>query len=525
MADKSHNQTDKLLEQMEKRISAIYAEAQVDMKKKAEAYFDAFIAEGDRKLKLVKAGKLSEDEYQKWVKNKIAYGKRFDQFKQQYAEAMSHVNEIAAAYINDQLPEIYALNYNGAGEDIASQVGGYSFTMADANTVKNLAKTNDTLLPYKYIDGKKDVRWNTQKVNAAITQGILQGESIPNIAKRLAKKIPEMNKASAIRNARTATTGAECAGRQSQYEYATKNGIQLQREWIAAIDMRTRHAHRLLDGQLADVDKPFESELGDIMFPGDPEAHPANVYNCRCTTAARVIGFNKAQVQKATEKAENQERIRRRREEYFARKQQSSEPDFENMTRAQLGKYVSENISAKFGDVSGVNADFYRKTVKAVKRVETKYGKIDGLNIEFGGIKGNAYAQYDPKTKTLYLKKKGSLSQFADSIARADERTIRKYGIKYNAESSYEGIVFHELAHAIDHDGSWSLSKSLGATDDILIKSRSISFYARDRGMPNLPRATEATAENISSYFMGNTDKIDKDVLTIIEEYFKRKKK
>ena len=58
MADKSHNQTDKLLEQMEKRISAIYAEAQVEMKKKAETYFDAFIAEGDRKLKLVKAGKL-----------------------------------------------------------------------------------------------------------------------------------------------------------------------------------------------------------------------------------------------------------------------------------------------------------------------------------------------------------------------------------------------------------------------------------------------------------------------------------
>ena len=117
------------------------------------------------------------------------------------------------------------------------------------------------------------------------------------------------------------------------------------------------------------------------------------------------------------------------------------------------------------------------------------------------------------------------MSQFSDSIARADEKTMRKYGIKYNAESSYEGTVFHELAHAIDHDGGWSLSRSLGATDDILIKSRSISFYARDRGMPNLPRATEATAENISSYFMGNTDKIDKDVLAIFEEYFKRKKK
>ena len=273
------------------------------------------------------------------------------------------------------------------------------------------------------------------------------------------------------------------------------------------------------------IDKPFENSIGKIMFPGDPSADGANVYNCRCTLVSKVKGFKKAQVEKATEKAENQERIRRRREEYFARKRQPSEPDFENMTRAQLDKYVSENISAKFGDVSGVNTDFYRKTVKAVKRVESKYGKIEGLHIEFGGVRQTDYAHYDPTTKTLHLKKKGSLSQFAESIAKADERAMRKYGIKYNAESSYEGTVFHELAHAIDHDTGWSLSKALGANNEILSKSRSISFYSRTQGSISAPKASEATAENVSSYFMGNTDKIDKDVLAIIEEYFKRKKK
>ncbi len=524
MADKTHIATDQILADMEAHLSAIYDQAAKDIEEKAAAYFAQFERLDGQKRELLKSGKLTAEEYEAWRRGKMMYGKRWTALKEQIAEQYANVNRAAVAYVNDQLPEVYAINYNGSGAELESAVKGYAFELTDAQTVKNLATSDKTLLPYKYLDGVKDVRWNTQKVNSAVLQGILQGESIPKLARRL-RTVTEMNRASAIRNARTTVTSAECKGRQDSYERAEAGGIKLQREWIAAIDGRTRHAHRLLDGQLADVDKPFKSELGEIMYPGDPEAHPSNVYNCRCTIAAKVIGFNKVQVQKATEKAENQERIRRRREEYFARKQQSSEPDFENMTRAQLDKYVSENISAKFGDVSGVNTDFYRKTVKAVKRVETKYGKIDGLNIEFGGIKGNAYAQYDPKTKTLYLKKKGSLSQFADSIAKADEKTMRKYGIKYNAESSYEGTVFHELAHAIDHDGGWSLSKSLGATDDILIKSRSISFYARDRGMPNLPRATEATAENISSYFMGNTDKIDKDVLTIIEEYFKRKKK
>jgi len=45
--------------------------------------------------------------------------------------------------------------------------------------------------------------------------------------------------------------------------------------------------------ELAAVDKPFRSELGDIMYPGDPAAHPANVYNCRCTLGSKIIGFIK----------------------------------------------------------------------------------------------------------------------------------------------------------------------------------------------------------------------------------------
>ena len=520
MADTAHYQTDLKLEEMEKRLSAIYSRAEKEIQKTADEYFAKFAKQDEAKRKLLEQGKITEDEYKKWRKGKVMYGKRFAEMKEQCAKQLLNVNQTALAYVNGELPEVYALNYNALAGAVDG-VGGYSFTLVDADTVRNLAVTDTSLLPYKELDPAKDIPWNMKKINAETLQGILQGESMDKIAKRL-RNVQEMNKTQAIRSARTIVTGAENKGRQDSYARAEADGIILQKEWLATNDSRTRHSHAVLDGAIVDQDKKFDNGL---MYPGDPSGRPEEVYNCRCTLVAKVNGFKKAQVQKTVEKSENQERIRRRREEYFARKQQTSEPDFENMTMAQLDKYVSENISAKFGDVSGVNTDFYRKTVKAVKRVETKYGKIDGLNVEFGGIKGNAYAEYDPKTKTLHLKKKGSLSQFADSIAKADEKTMRKYGIKYNSESSYEGTVFHELAHAIDHDGGWSLSKSLGATDDILIKSRSISFYARDRGMPNLPRATEATAENISSYFMGNTDKINKDVLTIIEEYFKRKKK
>ena len=240
---------------------------------------------------MVKAGKLSEDEYKKWRKKKLLYEKQAKERANEIAAELSRVNEMAMAYVNGELPEIYGLNYN-AIEKTIEEIGGYSFTLVDADTVRNLALSDETLLPYKYIDGNKDIRWNTKKVNAEILQGILQGESIPDIAKRLSN-VTEMNKTAAIRNARTSVTSAECKGRQDSYIRATNDGIILKREWIATNDGRTRHSHRLLDGQIAEVDKPFKSELGDIMYPGDPEADPSNVYNCRCTIAAKVMSFKK----------------------------------------------------------------------------------------------------------------------------------------------------------------------------------------------------------------------------------------
>ena len=291
MADKAHRLTDEKLEEMEKRLSAIYSRADKEITKKYNDILQKISIQDRKKRELVKAGKLSEDEYKKWRKKKLLYEKQAKERANEIAAELSRVNEMAMAYVNGELPEIYGLNYN-AIEKTIEEIGGYSFTLVDADTVRNLALSDETLLPYKYIDGNKDIRWNTKKVNAEILQGILQGESIPDIAKRLSN-VTEMNKTAAIRNARTSVTSAECKGRQDSYIRATNDGIILKREWIATNDGRTRHSHRLLDGQIAEVDKPFKSELGDIMYPGDPEADPSNVYNCRCTIAAKVMGFKK----------------------------------------------------------------------------------------------------------------------------------------------------------------------------------------------------------------------------------------
>ena len=275
MEDKAHRLTDLKLEEMEKRLSTIYSRAKKEIQQTADEYFSKFAKQDEAKRKLLEQGKITEEEYTKWRKGKVMYGKRFTEMKEQCAKQLLNVNQTALAYVNWELPEVYAINYN-ALESAVDGVGGYSFTLVDADTVRNLAVTDTSLLPYKEIDPAKDIPWNMKKINAETLQGILQGESMDKISKRLLN-VQEMNKTQAIRSARTIVTGAENKGRQDSYARAEADGIILERTWLATNDSRTRHSHAVLDGETKPIDTPFSNGL---MYPGDPDGSPEEVYNC-----------------------------------------------------------------------------------------------------------------------------------------------------------------------------------------------------------------------------------------------------
>jgi uncharacterized protein with gpF-like domain len=67
---------------------------------------------------------------------------------------------------------------------------------------------------------------------------------------------------------------------------------ELEKEWIAANDHRTRHSHRAVDGTVVDLDGKFavSTPKGGVDYmagPGDPTASAANLCNCRCSSATR----------------------------------------------------------------------------------------------------------------------------------------------------------------------------------------------------------------------------------------------
>ena len=304
--DLGHRLTDKQLAALERRIAKLYREAGEELQETIDAYFEQF-AKRDEEMKAligtVQNGKeWTEADYKQWRLNQIGRGERYQAMRDKVAHRVTDANAVAVSYINDETPGIYSLNRNYAAYTIEQVAGNVGFDLWDEQTVKRLMVEQPDLMPYyppkRALKRGIDLAYGKKQITASVTSSILQGKSIKHMADDLQKRITTMSRDSAIRTARTAVTGAQNAGRMDSYAAAEKMGIKLKREWVATLDNRTRHAHAMLDGQQADIDKPFKVDGYDIMFPGDTSAPGYLVYNCRCTLIAAVEGVDTSSAQR-----------------------------------------------------------------------------------------------------------------------------------------------------------------------------------------------------------------------------------
>jgi uncharacterized protein with gpF-like domain len=53
--------------------------------------------------------------------------------------------------------------------------------------------------------------------------------------------------------------------------------------WILGYVQLQVDDHLAADGQVQDIDEPFDVGGEQLMYPGDPAGSPGNTINCRCT--------------------------------------------------------------------------------------------------------------------------------------------------------------------------------------------------------------------------------------------------
>lgn len=315
--DEGKKRAEKMLKELEEKISYEYYSAARETEEKLNKHLNDFAHKDAVKRQQLRSGFITPKEYNDWRVGQVMVGRRWEVLNEELVAVMNNADKAAAELMDSHVKEVYATNRNYAEYSIDMAIGQHisEWTLYDKATVERLLLRNPNMLPdptkrvLANVAAGRAQLWERRQIQSVMLQGILQGESIPKIAKRsrqelgeswyveeiknrnkktarqVARELERKNRNAAIRNARTMTTSAENAGRIDCFKQAQTIGINLQKTWMATDDSRTRKSHAALDGETVPVKEEFSNGL---MYPADLMGAPEEVYNCRCTLVAEV---------------------------------------------------------------------------------------------------------------------------------------------------------------------------------------------------------------------------------------------
>lgn len=297
MSDQAHDYAERKIAEFQAEVWEVYQQAQADAQEALAKFLKRFEKEDAKRRELVEKGEMTKAEYKAWRSGQILRSKQLSSTLDQVSQAMVNANQVAMAALSGKLPEVYAENANYSAFWVCKETGlAVGFDLVDPDTVQHMLTAGETLFMAPGVNVAKDKLWNRKLMASQLTQGVLLGESIPKMARRV-QRVTGSNYAAAVRTARTAVTGAENAGRVHSYKRAKDMGIKLQKEWLATLDGRTRHSHRQLDGQKIPNEEGAKFDNG-CRYPGDPQGRYDEICNCRCTLVAAIEGVDTSDVER-----------------------------------------------------------------------------------------------------------------------------------------------------------------------------------------------------------------------------------
>ena len=372
----------------------------------------------DRKLRILESDELTQSriyriEYQKVLKKQV----------EAVLEKL-HADEYST--IQQFLSDTYTDGFVGTAYDMHGQ--GVPLIMPiDKNAAVKAVITDSKISEGLYEALGVDTKKLKNSISAEITRGIASGLPHSDIARNIARyaKAP-LSRAKTI--VRTEAHRIQEASAQDARKVAVSKGANVVKQWKAILDGDTRHSHRKLDGQIREVDEPYELGGKKAMYPGD-FGDPAEDCNCRCRSVQRArVALNETELQKLKDRAE-----------FFGL---DKTEDLEEFKKKYLKASEKEEISLENTVKNGIIKE--RDTTKGIgiqyfaKMPEEKFTAYS-LNPEKAPDKAKAFKEalgYD-------------LSNYADLIQNIndhidEDRFVEKgdigYGMRYEYVLELEGI-------------------------------------------------------------------------------------
>lgn len=243
------------------QIRAVYQRAYIDIERKIQA--------------------LSADELTQSKIYQIEYQKAL---KKQIAAILDNLNSKQYDTIQQYLKDSYTDAFLGVMYDIQGQGVPLIFPINQEEVAKAIVHDTKLKKPM-YEELGYNVDQLKKTIAGEISRGFANGYSYDEIARNIRNYgRVSMNKAYTI--ARTESHRIREQSAEDARNRAKEAGADILKQWDSTLDSRTRPTHRKLDGQIRELDEPFEVNGYKAMYPGGFGIAKEDI-NCRCTVLQR----------------------------------------------------------------------------------------------------------------------------------------------------------------------------------------------------------------------------------------------
>lgn len=219
----------------------------------------------------------------------IIYQKQYQEaLKKQIDGVLEQLDGNSFATVADYLSKTYENGFIGVLYDLHGQGIPLVFPMDQEKVVQAL-QVDSKISSGLYKRMGEDTNKLKKSIRTELSRGIANGSSWNQIAIRIAMGMNSPFKKALNRTMTIVRTEGHRIQQEASFQCqqeARGQGANVEKQWDATMDGITRPHHRELDGQLRDVDKPFEVAGKKAMYPGG-FGDPSEDCNCRCCLLQR----------------------------------------------------------------------------------------------------------------------------------------------------------------------------------------------------------------------------------------------
>lgn len=218
----------------------------------------------------------------------IIYQKNYQEaISEQVDGALKYLNDNQYKTINDYVQDSYNNGYTGIMYDL-HQHDIPIIMPINQEQVVNAVQIDSKISQGMYNRLGEDVAKLKDNIRFEVSRGIANGSTWIEVGEQLANGMNspfDVARNNAMRIARTEGHRVQEQAGFDAMSAAKDSGADVVKQWSSTLDERTRPEHQEADGQIREIEEPFDVGGEELMMPGDGSAF--NCINCRCTANMR----------------------------------------------------------------------------------------------------------------------------------------------------------------------------------------------------------------------------------------------